>query len=132
LADEISTTWNDYRFDKPYRKRNNREITLQASKRIFQELRSARRGSIYWTHVKKDFKRIINSEDYDDRVNKVKDYVNEPDLSYDRKVWVDEAIKDRGGEDIEASDDFENTHWYKFQLAAKAHLVAVMEMLKRY
>jgi hypothetical protein len=132
LADEISTTWNDYRFDKPYRKRNNQEIALQACKRIFQELRSARRSNIYWTHVKKDFKRIINSEDYDDRVNKVKDYVNKPDLSYDREVWVDEAVKDREGEEIEASDNFENTHWYKFQLAAKAHLVVVMEILKRY
>jgi len=38
LPDEISTTWNDYRFDKPYRKRNNQKIAIQACKRIFQEL----------------------------------------------------------------------------------------------
>ena len=95
-------------------------------------MRSARKGSVFWTDVKKDFKKIVNSEDYDERVDKVRDYVNKPDLYYDREVWVDEAVKDREGEEIEASDNFGNTHWYKFQMAAKDHLVAVMEMLKRY
>ena len=132
LPDEISTTWNDYRFDKPYRKRNNREIALQACKRIFQELRSAKKGGIYWTNVEKDFKQIVYSDDYDDRVKKVKDYVNKPDLDYKRDVWVDKAVKDRKSDDLEASEDFENTHWYKFQLAARAHLVLVMDMLKGY
>jgi len=132
LPDEISTTWNDYRFDKPYRKRNNQKIALQACKRIFQELRTARKGDIYWMHVEKDFRRIINSEDYDDRINKVKEYVNKPGLSYKKDEWVDGAVKDRKGEDLEASANFENTHWYKFQLAARAHLVMVMDMLKSY
>ena len=58
--------------------------------------------------------------------------MNKPDLSYKRDEWVDDAIKDRKGEDLEASANFENTHWYKFQLAAKAHLVMVMDMLKSY
>jgi len=83
-------------------------------------------------HVEKDFRRIINSEDYDDRINKVKEYVNKPGLSYKKDEWVDGAVKDRKGEDLEASANFENTHWYKFQLAARAHLVMVMDMLKSY
>ena len=132
LPDEISTTWNDYRFDKPYRKRNNQKIAIQACKRIFQELRTARKGDIYWMHVEKDFRKIINSEDYDDRINKVKEYVDKPDLGYKKDEWVDDAVKDRKGEDLEASANFENTHWYKFQLAARAHLVMVMDMLKSY
>ncbi|MBW2565745.1 MAG: hypothetical protein JRE24_02445 [Deltaproteobacteria bacterium] len=131
LPDEISTAWNDYRFDKPYRKRNNRQIALQASKRTFQELRAARKGDTYWTYVEKDFKRIINAEDYDDRIDKVKGFLNK-DLSYNKDEWVDEAVKDRVGEDLVASADFENTHWHKFQLAAKGHLAMVMDMLKRY
>lgn len=131
LADEISTTWNDYRLDKPHRKRNNRKTALQACKRIFQEFRTARKGDTYWSYVEKDFRRIINSEDYDDRIDKVKGFLNR-DLGYNRDEWVDEAVKDREGEDLLASADFENTHWYKFQLAAKAHLVMVMDMLKRY
>lgn len=132
MPDEISTTWNDYRFDKPYRKRNNQEIAIKACKSIFQELRTARKGDIYWTHVEKNFRRIVNSEDYDDRTNKVKEYVNKPDLSYKKDEWVDEAVKDRKRVNLEASANFENTHWYKFQLAAKAHLVKVMDMLKSY
>jgi len=131
LADEISTTWNDYRLDKPHRKRNNRKTALQACKRIFQEFRTARKDDTYWTYVEKDFRRIINSEDYDDRLDKVKGFLNR-DLGYNRDEWVDEAVKDREGEDLVASADFENTHWYKFQLAAKAHLAMVMDMLKRY
>jgi hypothetical protein len=132
LPDGISTTWDDYRFDKPYRKRNNQEIASQACKRVFQELRTARKGDIYWTDVAGDFSKIINAEDYDDRVNKVKDYVNRPDLGYKKNGWVDEAVKDREGEVLEASEKFENTHWFKFQLAAKAQLAVVMDMLKSY
>ncbi|NVL89576.1 MAG: hypothetical protein HWN69_01080 [Desulfobacterales bacterium] len=132
LPDEISATWNDYRLDKPHRKRNNHKTALQACKRIFQELRTARKGDTYWTYVEKDFRRIINSEDYDDRVNKVKEVLDKPDLSYKRDLWVDEAVKDREGEALEASANFENTHWHKFQLAARAHLAMVMDMLKGY
>jgi len=110
---------------------NNRQIALQASKRTFQELRAARKGDTYWTYVEKDFKRIINAEDYDDRIDKVKGFLNK-DLSYNKDEWVDEAVKDRVGEDLVASADFENTHWHKFQLAAKGHLAMVMDMLKRY
>jgi hypothetical protein len=132
LPDEISANWNDYRFDNMARKRNNREIAARACKRIFQELRAAKKGDNFWTSVERDFRRIINAEGYDDRVNRVKDYVNQPDLRYKKDLWVDEAVKDREGEALEASEDFENTHWYKFQLAAKAHLAVVMDILKSY
>jgi len=132
LPDEISATWNDYRLDKPHRKRNNKKTALQACKRIFQELRTAKKGDAYWTYVKEDFRKIINTEDYDDRVNKVKEVVDKPDLSYKKDVWVDEAVKDRKGEDLEASASFEKTHWHRFQLAARAHLAMVIDMLKGY
>lgn len=131
LPDEISTTWNDYRFDKPYRKRNNRDNALQACKRIYQLLRSHIKGDTYWTDVKNEFKNIVNAEDYDDRVDKVHALVNR-DLTYDRNQWVHEAIMDPKHESLKASPNFEQTHWYRFQIAAKEHLVTVMEMLKGY
>ncbi len=132
LPDEISAVWNDYRFDKPYRRRKNREIALGACKRIFQELRKARKGDAYWTHVEKDFRKIINSEDYDARIKGVREYLNHPDLYYRKDLWIEEAIEDREGEVLEAGRKFETTHWYKFQLAAKAHLALVMDVLKNY
>ncbi len=132
LPDEISAVWNDYRFDKPYRRRKNREIALRACKRIFQELRKARKGDTYWTHVEKDFRKIINSEDYDARITSVREYLNQPDLYYRKDLWIEEAIEDREGEVLEAGREFETTHWYKFQLAAKTHLAVVMDMLKDY
>ncbi|MBC8376630.1 MAG: hypothetical protein H8E26_11350 [FCB group bacterium] len=132
LPDEISSSWNDYRLEKPYRSRNNKKNALQACKRIFQELRRGQKGKLYWTQVEKDFRQIINAEDYDDRIKKVKDYLNEPNLSYREEEWIDKAVKGRKGEDIQASADFINTDWYNFQLAAKAHLVYVLDLLKNY
>ena len=55
-----------------------------------------------------------------------------PDLHYRKDEWIDEAVTDRDTEDLTASDSFGNTHWYKFQLAAKAHLALVMDLLKNY
>ena len=65
-------------------------------------------------------------------IEAVRDYVNEPGLKYQKDAWLDEAVRDRAGENLTASPDFEDTHWYRFQLAAKAHLVMVMDMLKKY
>ncbi|RLB17666.1 MAG: hypothetical protein DRG82_05930, partial [Deltaproteobacteria bacterium] len=132
LPDEISCTWNDYRFDKPYRKRKNKEIALEACKRIFQELRRAQNGEMYWTYVEKDFRKIVNAEDYDERITLVRDYLNEPDLYYEKDLWVETAVQGREGEDLVASPELKNTPWYRFQVAARAQLALVMDMLKDY
>lgn len=132
LPDEISSTWNDYRFDKPYRERKNKKIALEACKRIFQELRRAQNGEMYWTYVEKDFRTIVNAEDYDERIALVRDYLNEPELYYKKDLWIASAVQDRGGEDLVAHPDLKNTHWYRFQVAARAQLAVVMDMLKDY
>jgi len=62
----------------------------------------------------------------------VREYLNQPDLYYRKDLWIEEAIQDREGEVLTADQDFETTHWYQFQLAAKAHLAMVMDMLKGY
>ena len=132
LPDEICATWNDYRFAKAQRKIDNRKRALHACKRIFQELRTARKGNLYWSYVAKDFKKIIYADDYDDRIDKIKNYLNNASLKYKKNKWLDDAVQDREGEILYAADNFETTHWYKFQLAAKAHLAEVMDMLKIY
>ncbi len=81
--------------------------------------------------MRKDFKRIIDVEDYDDRLDEVRTFVNKPDLEYEKDKWVDEAI-DRSGEELTANPDFENSHWFKFQQAAKANLALVVDTLKLY
>ena len=131
--DEISSEWKDYRFERHERKINNRNRALEATKIIYQALRSAKKGTSYWTDVKRGFKRIIDAEDYDDRIDKVKEYVNHPDLYYEKNKWVDEAIKkDEGKDELTACPDFEDTNWFKFQQAAKANLAFVIDMLKEY
>ncbi len=132
LPDEISCTWHDYRFAKPYRERKNREIALGACKRIFQELRRAKNGETYWTYVEKDFRKIINAEDYDERVAAVRAYLDKPELYYKKDLWIDEAVQDPRDEDLEAVPGLENTHWYQFQVAARTQLALVMDMLKDY
>jgi hypothetical protein len=129
--DEISNEWKDYRLEKDKRKISNRERAFEAAKRIYQALRTAKRGSSYWSDVKRDFKRIIDADDYDDRKDKVREYVNQPDLHYVKNKWVDEAIL-KEGVDLKAAPNFQNTHWYKFQQAAKANLSFVVDLLKTY
>jgi hypothetical protein len=129
--DEISTDWKDERLEKPERKINNRKRTIEATKHLYQLLRGATKNEKRWSLVEKDFRRIINQEDYDDRLESIKDYVDEPELYYQKNKWVDEAIN-RQNDELKASADFENTDWYKFQSAAKAHLAMVMDMLKGY
>jgi hypothetical protein len=130
-ADEISVEWKDHRLEKPQRRINNRQRVLEACKHVYQALRSAKKGAVYWTEVKKDFKRIIDVEDYDDRLYEVRSFVNKPDLEYEKDKWVDAAV-DKSGEELKANPDFENSHWYNFQQAAKANLALVVDMLKLY
>lgn len=131
LPDVISTTWDDYRFERDSRTKNNKERALEACKRIFQELRRSSNGPLFWSEVKKDFKKIINAHDYDDRVKEVKAYVGK-NLTYQEHKWLNDAIKDRKSQYLEAEAHFENTDWYRFQMAARANLVQVMDMLKTY
>ena len=131
--DKISSEWRDIRLEKSKSKIINRVRALEATKVIYQALRSAKKGPSYWTAVKKDFKKIINAEDYDDRKDRVKEYVNQPDLKYEDDKWVEEAIeKNPDKDELKACLNFEDTHWFKFQQAAKANLAFVVDMLKQY
>ena len=129
--DEISTEWADHRFGKPERYITNRDRALDATKVIYQALRSAAGGSDYWSAVRRDFKKIIDAEDYDDRIDKVREYVNKPDLYYKKDQWVDEAV-DRAGDELWAAPGFDDSHWHRFQQAAKANLAVTVDMLKGY
>jgi hypothetical protein len=129
--DEISTVWKDYRLPKSERKIVNRVRAMDACKHIYQALRRAVKGERYWSDVKSAFRKIINVEDYDDRIDEIRTYVNKPDLHYKPETWLKEAIKIEG-EKVQAAENFENTHWYKFQQAAKANLAFVVDMLKGY
>ena len=86
---------------------------------------------MYWSDVRRDFKGIIDAEDYDERLTKVREFVGNQDLKYQKGRWSDEAVR-RSGNRLEASDNFEETDWFKFQQAAKSHLAFVMNMLKNY
>jgi hypothetical protein len=129
LPDEISAVWNDYRFPKSERKRDNRKITLQACKRIFQELRFITKGPT-WSSVRKEFKEIIYADDYDDRIARVEKYLGRKP-EYSAKAWLQQAIN-QNLKVITAIKHFQQTPYYKFQIAAKAHLVMVLNMLKEY
>jgi len=129
--DEISTVWKDYRLPKSERKIVNRVRAMDACKHIYQALRSAAKGTRYWGDVKNAFRKIIQVEDYDDRIDEIRTYVNRPDLYYDPETWLKAAITIKGDK-VHAGENFENTGWYKFQQAAKANLALLVDMLKNY
>ena len=48
----------------------------------------------------------------------------------EERKWIDEALEyDQDEKEVFAKEGFENTHWYKFQLAAKKQLGTVVNIL---
>ncbi len=130
--DEISDTWKDHRFSGVARTVDNRERALEATKRIYQMLRSAKGGTKYWTDVKSDLTPLVYAEDYDDRKAKVRAFVNKPGLKYRKDEWGKAAMKGSFMGDLTAKPGFKESDWYRFQQAAKANLALTVDMLKEY
>jgi hypothetical protein len=130
--DEISDDWHDHRQRGDARNIVNRTRALDAVKHIYQALRSATGGTRYWTEVKRDLTKLVEAEDYDDRVARVRGHVDNPDLKYEKHAWVRSAIRGQTIGDLKGKPGFKQSDWYRFQQAAKANLALTVDMLKSY
>lgn len=128
--DVISEEWTDHRLGE---KIINRKRAFQATAAIYKAMRRKSKSGPYWTDVRRDFRQIINARDYDDRKQKIDDFltVNGHDAvpGYSEDSWIDAAL-DREGGRIVMSERFEETHWCRFHQAAKAHFATVLELTK--
>ena len=75
----------------------------------------------------------MDANDYDDRKTKINALLHKNGLGevpkYDKNSWIDDAL-DKSGNEVVMQPRFEDTHWHKFHLAAKAQFATVIELIK--
>jgi len=151
LPDQICKTWRDHRFDEePVA---NMERALEAVENIHKKLYRKVRG-MPWTEAEDPMGKIILMNEfgesderkiYDERKRLIEDFIGEP-LIYDKDEWIREAmdveidrfdqhLKDYpesmnkiSPQAVRLKDGFENSHWYRFQAAAKIHQAEALRM----
>ena len=150
LPDQICKTWRDHRFDEgPV---DNRDRAFEAAKQIYATLGRSR-NSTPWGDITTDIEGIIyldSSVDgaderkvYDERKKRIEAFVGVP-LDYDRDEWISEVLDfdlekierhtsgaEPGDEEpvptnIRLKDNFRESRWHKFQVAAKTQLSQVV------
>jgi hypothetical protein len=129
--DEISKTWIDYRIDdKPI---DNRKRALQAVGEIYKALRMKSKLGPFWSDVKNNYKAILRVRRYDDRIHAISTFLTERGDGemppYSRKAWPDEAL-DKTGNEVKLNPNFIDTHWHKFNKAAKKQLAHVLKLVE--
>jgi len=153
LPDQICKTWRDHRFNEP--PVVNKDRAFDAAEKIYEKLYTERKGTP-WADIRDDIEKIINLDEigdsdekkvYDERKRRIEGFIGEP-LDYDKNKWVADVIgfeleksekydpADPLGlkgeklipRNIHLKDGFENTHWYKFQVAAKIQLSEVLKL----
>jgi len=145
--DEISKTWIDYRFGDDY-KVHNAERALECIRASYRILKP---GGI-WEDVKSGFEQIVQAPDAASRMDAVRQTHTEIPV-YDENQWINEALgfkrdlsevptpdpSGTSGEtgtknprfvDVSFKENFEESHWHGFQVAAKKQLAAVLNMVR--
>jgi len=140
--DEISLQWIDKRFGKD--KIDNRERSLRASEEIFSFLN---KGQAQWTDISIQFEGIMGAKNSNERIKLIRNiYPNMPEYHEDQ--WINEALVfTRDKSKIPESDPLIptpiprprfvdisvkdiNSHWFRFQKAAKKQLAMVLSMIE--
>ena len=140
--DEISTEWVDERFGE--KEINNRDRALEAAENIFRLINKGKAG---WNDIKSDFEKIMNAKDLNERVSFVKEMYPKIE-GYDEDNWLNEALSFlRDASEIPEYDPLTgnpkptrprfvdisvkdiNSHWFRFQNAAKKQLAMVLGMV---
>jgi hypothetical protein len=141
--DEISLVWEDKRFKE---KIDNRERALKAAEQIFNFLNKEKTK---WNDVRSDFEIFVDAKDLKERTKLIKDKYPEM-KDYDEDKWLNEALSfSRDASEIQfdtitgkakparvrfadiAVKDI-NSHWFRFQEAAKKQLSTVLSMTQLF
>ncbi len=148
--DIISKEWIDNRFDEE-RPISNQQRTLECLETLCKFIRPENN----WDSIKRELRSLVEAPDMKSRIKMVKEMYSEIP-TYDENRWIQEALKferdpseavegddnnssDIMGEvniryprfvEIKFRDNFEQSHWYRFQIAAKKHLSLVISMIK--
>lgn len=128
--DVISEDWIDYRI---HEKIINKERAFEAVKAIYKRMRKDSNLGPTWTDIKAHYEEIIDTFDYNERIEKVAGLILNHQLgpipNYSKDDWINKALDKKDGKII-MSTDFFQTHWYHFHQAAKIHFAIVMNLIK--
>lgn len=128
--DVISEDWIDYRI---HEKIINKERAFEAVKAIYKRMRKDSNLGPIWTDIKAHYEEIIDTFDYNERIEKVAGLILNHQLgpipNYSKDDWINKALDKKDGKII-MSTDFFQTHWYHFHQAAKIHFAIVMNLIK--
>ena len=138
--DEISLVWEDKRFKE---KIDNRARALRAAERIFNFIN---RGKAKWDDIQPDLETFINAKDLNERIGMIRDKYPKME-AYSEDKWLNEALTFSRDESEIPEDDPSrgtprptrarfvdisvkdiNSHWFRFQNAAKKQLSTVLSM----
>ena len=118
---------------------DNKKRALDAVEKIYKTLKSYTAVGPEWKVVEPDYTNIVNAPDYNSRIKMISDFihnkVNETVTPYDSNTWIDAALKQKDFS-VEGTFEFINestlrdTHWYKFNQAAKEQLSIVLDLIK--
>ena len=128
--DVISDTWTDHRLGE---KINNQNRAFEATGEIYKTLRNNSGNGPKWSDVKKSYRRIIKASGYDERRTRINDFLIDNNMGpmpkYLEHEWIDAAL-DKKGTEIVMNPDFVNTHWHRFNQAAKIQFAYVLDLIK--
>jgi hypothetical protein len=141
--DEISTEWVDERFGK--KKIVNSERAMAAAESIFGLIK---KRNVKWGNIQADFETFMDAEDFQERVNLVESKYPKMEI-YDEDQWLNEALQfSRDASEIQEYDALAgnpkptraryidisatdiDSHWFRFQKAAKKQLAMVLDMVE--
>ncbi len=128
--DIVYYTWIDYRFGDM--EVDNRKRVMDALKNIYKKLQEFTGKGKKWDELETFYEKIVNTKSYNGRIKAnarmVKELLGEDVPRYDKNKWIDEALDIE--DDIILKDNFKDKNWFKFQQAAKGHLVTALDILK--
>lgn len=130
--DVISEDWIDYRLNKK-EKIINKVRSLEAVAEIYKVMRRDSGKGPVWTDMKSQYKEIVYTFGYDERISKVASLLIDNQLgsipTYSKDDWIGAALDRQEGK-ISMSVGFFNTDWYHFHQAAKVHFAIAMNLIK--
>jgi len=131
--DTISETWTDSRLPMEKQNINNADRAREAVRESFQWLSKYRNARMTWEDVRADFDQLIAAKNTKERIKMVEKMYPDKQFAYkekEKKTWIKEAVeRDKKKAEFFGTQNFFNSHWYKFQLAAKKQLSTVVNML---
>jgi hypothetical protein len=127
--DVISEVWTDHRLGKQI---VNVDRAFDAVREIYRNLQKSSGKGPNWGDVRLKYLKILKVQNYDDRIKAIVDFTkretNTDIPKYDEQQWIKAAL-DKSGDEVVIKDDFEQTHWHQFHLAAKAQFALVLSLI---